>query len=100
MVGREGKKMAKIVNIGNVEVPLHRPKRRISSTEFKLKILAEADAATESGQVAAMLRREGLYSSALTDWRRARAAGLLGPVKPGSKPQGTNPLVPESRQVV
>ena len=82
--------MSKIVNIGNAEVALQRPKRRIFSTEFKLKILAEADAAKESGQVAAMLRREGLYSSSLTDWRRSRAAGLFGPAKPGSKPQGTN----------
>ena len=91
--------MSKVVNLGNAEVPLDRPKRRIFSTEFKLKILAEADAATESGQVAAMLRREGLYSSALTDWRRARAAGLLGPVKPGSKSQGCHPLAAENKRL-
>jgi transposase-like protein len=98
MVGMEGKGMSKVVNSGNAEVPLSRPKRRIFSTGFKLKILAEADGATESGQVAAMLRREGLYSSALTDWRRVRAAGLLGPVNPGGKGQGVNPLAVASRR--
>jgi len=99
MVGMDGKEMSRVVNSGNAEVPLSRPKRRIFSTDFKLKILAEADAATESGQVAALLRREGLYSSALTDWRRARAAGLLGPVNPGAKGHGVNPLAVENKRL-
>ncbi len=50
-------------------------KRRTYSPAFKRKILAEADAAAaEPGQVAALLRRHGLYSSHLTEWRRAREA--------------------------
>jgi transposase-like protein len=99
MVGMEGTGMSKVVNLGNAEVPLQRPKRRVFSNEFKLKFLAEADAVTEAGQVAAMLRREGLYSSNLTEWRRARAAGLLGPVKPGAKGQGVNPLAVENKRL-
>ena len=62
----------------------------------------EADACKGTGQVAALLRREGLYSSALTEWRRARAAGLLGaldPGKPGPKPQGVNPLAAENKRL-
>jgi len=102
MVGMEGMGMSKVVNLGNGEVSLPRPRRRIFSTEFKLKFLAEADACKGTGQVAALLRREGLYSSNLTEWRRARAAGLLGaldPGKPGPKPQGVNPLAAENKRL-
>ena len=54
-------------------------KRRKFTTEYKLRILAEADRSTESGAIGAMLRREGLYSSHLTSWRRQRDAGELAP---------------------
>ena len=91
--------MSKVVNLGNGEVSLPRPRRRIFSTEFKLKFLAEADACKGTGQVAALLRREGLYSSNLTEWRRARAAGLLGPVNGGVKGQGVNPLAVENKRL-
>jgi transposase len=51
--------------------------RRIFSPEYKLAILAEYDACTESGEKGAILRREGLYSSLITDWRRQHRQGLL-----------------------
>lgn len=51
--------------------------RRIFSPEYKLAILAEYDAATESGEKGAILRREGLYSSLVCDWRRQHRQGLL-----------------------
>ena len=51
--------------------------RRVFSPEYKLAILAEYDAATESGEKGAILRREGLYSSLVTDWRRQHRQGLL-----------------------
>jgi transposase len=54
-----------------------RPRRRTFSAEYKLAILNEVDAATEPGQVGEILRREGLYSSHLVEWRRAREAGAL-----------------------
>src|SRR5947207_15723484 len=58
------------------EVP-ERPRRRRFSAEYKLAIVKEADACSEPGQVGALLRREGLYSSHLVDWRRQRDAGAL-----------------------
>src|SRR4051812_24522547 len=51
--------------------------RRIFSPEYKLAILAEYDACTESGEKGAILRREGLYSSLIGDWRRQHRQGLL-----------------------
>ena len=56
---------------------LAKPERRRYSTEYKLKILQEADACTEPGQVGSLLRREGLYSSLLRLWRRQRDLGVL-----------------------
>ena len=55
-----------------------RAKRRQFSVSEKLRILAEAEACQESGAISALLRREGLYSSHLTSWRRQREAGQLG----------------------
>ena len=53
------------------------PVRRSFTAEYKLAILAEYDACTESGEKGAILRREGLYSSLITDWRRQHRQGLL-----------------------
>jgi transposase len=63
------------------EVPA-KAKRRMFSTEYKLRILEEADNCTEAGEVGALLRREGLYSSNLTKWRRQQKAGGLGGLTP------------------
>ena len=71
------------------------PKRRRFSAEEKLRILKEADACTKPGEQGALLRREGLYSSHLTEWRRARERGeldALAPRKRGRKPAAVNPL--------
>ncbi len=56
-------------------------RRQFSATE-KLRILQEADACTQPGQIGALLRREGLYSSQLTTWRRLRARGQLQALTP------------------
>ena len=53
------------------------PVRRAFSPEYKLSVLAEYDACSESGEKGAILRREGLYSSLITDWRRQHRQGLL-----------------------
>ena len=69
-------------------------KRRRFTAEFKRKILKEADAC-ERGELGALLRREGLYSSHLIEWRRARDAGELAgltPRKRGPKAQAPDPL--------
>jgi transposase-like protein len=63
-----------------------RPKRRNFSAAYKLRILDEADRCTEPGAVGALLRREGLYSSNLTTWRRQRERDELAGAKRGRKP--------------
>jgi transposase-like protein len=73
-------------------------KRRLFTAEYKRKVLQEADACTESGQIGALLRREGLYSSNLVTWRQARERGELeglAPKKRGPKAQEPNPLALE-----
>ena len=64
-------------------------KRRRFSASYKLRILEETDRCTQPGQIGALLRREGLYSSNLTSWRRQRDQGQIGalsPKKRGPKP--------------
>ena len=61
---------------------LDRPKRRTFTAAYKLNILRELDALTEPGQVGEVLRREGLYSSHICDWRRLRALGELQALEP------------------
>src|SRR5437588_6160275 len=76
-----------------------KPKRRTYTAEYKQRILAEAEAAaTTRGGLGALLRREGLYSSLLTYWRRERAQGILEaltPQKRGPKSK-RNPLEEEN----
>ncbi|MBW2092475.1 MAG: helix-turn-helix domain-containing protein [Deltaproteobacteria bacterium] len=55
---------------------LEKPQRRRSSAEYKARIVQEADSCTEAGQIGALLRREGLYSSYLTVWRKAYRQGV------------------------
>jgi transposase len=58
-------------------------KRRTFTADYKLRILAEADAAaTQPGAIGALLRREGLYSSHLVTWRRERQAGIFKGLTP------------------
>ncbi len=52
-------------------------KRRRFSAEYKRRVLAEADGCTQPGEIGALLRQEGLYSSHLTTWRRQRDEGQL-----------------------
>ena len=82
---------------------LEKPVRRRFTVEYKLRILAEADACEQvRGQLGALLRREGLYASQLTTWRTQRAQGALSalaPRKRGRKPQIATPLVQENRRL-
>ena len=73
-----------------------RAKRQQFSAEYKLRILAEAEQCQEPGQVGALLRREGLYSSHLTRWRQLREAGQLQGRQRGRKP---DPQVEELSQL-
>jgi len=62
------------------EVPA-KAKRRQFSAEYRLRILKEADACKGTGEIGALLRREGLYSSHLVTWRRQRDVGALAGMK-------------------
>jgi transposase-like protein len=69
--------------------------RRRFTAEYKLGVLREADACTEPGEIGALLRREGLYTSHLCLWRkqrRARELMGLAPARRGPAPKATNPL--------
>jgi transposase-like protein len=73
-----------------------RPKRRRFTAEYKLRILREADACKHDGDIGALLRREGLYSSHLTTWRRQRdeiAKAGLKARKRGPKGKAVDPRV-------
>ena len=79
-----------------------KPKRRQFTAEYRLRILEEAERCTEPGEVGQLLRREGLYSSHLTAWRKARRSGALRGLaskKRGAKPKARNPLEPKVRQL-
>ena len=72
-----------------------RPVRRHFSAEYKLRIVEEAARATEPGDIGSLLRREGLYSSHLTEWRRLHRAGALQALaRPRGRPR-PNPLAAE-----
>lgn len=69
--------------------PAPRPSRRTFTAAYKLAVLDAYDAASEPGAKGALLRREGLYSSHLVEWRRARdtgaLAGLAGRPRPAKR---------------
>ena len=74
-------------------------RRRRFTTEYKLRIIREADKCTRPGEIGALLRREGLYSSLLAGWRRQRDQGsfnALAPKKRGRKPNPSQSLAREN----
>jgi transposase-like protein len=76
------------------EVP-EKPVRRNFTAEYKLRVLQEADTCREPGEIGALLRREGLYSSHLSAWRQQRAEGALQGLsgkRRGRKAAPKNPL--------
>ena len=82
------------LNPPDPEVVEKKPRRKFTA-HYKLRILEEADACTEPGQIGVLLRREGLYSSNLTVWRRQRKEGQLNALSAktrGRKPTPKNPL--------
>lgn len=76
------------------EVPAHHARRRFT-TAYKLEILRKADACTRHGELGALLRKEGLYSSHLITWRQQRERGLT------PKPRGRKavPVHPEMKKL-
>ena len=79
-----------------------KPQRRRFTAKYKISILEQADACTEPGELSALLRREGLYSSYLSAWRDAREQGqleALSPKKRGRKPKRVDPRDEEIAQL-
>lgn len=75
-----------------------RPVRRTFTAKDKMRILSLTDQAAGTGEIGGILRREGVYSSTLCDWRRQRDAGAYGaltPVRRGPKAAEVNPLAAE-----
>ena len=83
---------------GDVPDPevVEKPKRRRFNAEYRLRIVGEADSCKKPGEIGALLRREGLYSSLLAAWRRQREAGALAELrskKRGPKAKAVDPRV-------
>jgi transposase len=78
-------------------------KRRQFTVQYKLRVLREADALAKSGGIGEMLRREGLYTSHLSAWRRQRERGELtglSPKKRGRKGRPDKELVEENKRLM
>src|SRR6266542_3065775 len=68
------------------------------TAEYKVRVLHQADACTGTGELGALLRREGLYSSHLTTWRRQREQGSLAALSPKTRGRRAVPPSPLARQ--
>jgi transposase len=84
----------RMAEVPDPEVP-ERAKRRRFSADYKLAILDELDRAVEPGAKGAILRREGLYTSHIVEWRRARDAGALEALGRSRGRKPANPLAGE-----
>src|SRR6266849_2107116 len=73
---------------------LERARRRQFTASYKLRILEEADRCGVVGQLGILLRREGLYSSHLAQWRRHRAEGTLAALAPQRRGHPATPIDP------
>jgi len=80
------------------EVVAKARRRRFTATE-KLRVLREADACTRPGELGALLRREGLYSSHLSAWRAARQRGELAGLTPRPRGPKVKPVDPRDRKL-
>ena len=79
---------------------LEKASRRRFTASYQLRVLEQADRCTEPGQIGALLRREGLYSSHLTTWRRHREAGALAGLAPRKRGHKANPKNRQTQRMV
>jgi transposase-like protein len=84
--------------VAEVEVA-EKAARRQFSAEYKRKVLKEADACTREGEIGALLRREGLYSSHLAVWRAARERGEIAGLAPRKRGPKVAPADPRDRKI-
>jgi len=73
---------------------VEKARRRQFTAAYKLGILRQAESCTQPGELGALLRREGLYSSHLTKWRRQREAGALAGLTPRKRGRKARPVDP------
>lgn len=85
--------------VGEVEVSAKAERRRFTA-EYKRKILKEADACSRPGELGALLRREGLYSSHLAAWRRIREQGGLAGLSPKKRGPRAKVADPRDKRIV
>ena len=81
------------------EVMAKAQRRRFTAAE-KLRVLREADRCTKPGELGALLRREGLYSSHLATWRAARKNGELAGLSPRARGPRAKPVDPRDKKLV
>ena len=81
------------VNVPDPEVP-EKTKRRSFTAAYKLRMLQKAEQYTQPGEIGALLRREALYSSHLTIWRRQREQGILQGLNPKKRGRKAKPQDP------
>ena len=92
---------AQVISLLETEVSSKATRRRFTA-KYKARILAEADACTKKGELGALLRREGLYSSHLASWRSARAQHGdegLKPQRRGPKPRSASEIATDKRVI-
>ena len=80
------------------EVTAKARRRRFTAAE-KLRVLREADRCTKPGDLSALLRREGLYSSHLSTWRAARQRGELAGLTPRARGPKAKPVDPRDKKI-
>ncbi len=91
---------AEIGLVGQETEVTAKARRRQFTAEYKRKVLAEAEACTKPGEIGALLRREGLYSSHLVEWRRARDSGALAGLAPRKRGPAAKVPHPLERKVL
>ena len=96
MTGMNGVVQAGLTSPGRPTAPadpevVERARRRQFTAAYKIQILEEADGCHAPGQLGALLRREGLYSSHLRDWRRQRTLGTLSALAPHRRGRPATP---------
>ena len=90
--------LAKPVDIPDPEVPEKTNRRRFTAA-YKLRMLKAADECTQPGEIGALLRREGLYSSHLSTWRRQRERGILQGLDPKKRGRKAKPPDPSAGRI-
>ena len=86
------------INVPDPEVPEKKTRRKFTAA-YKLRMLHEAEQCLQPGEIGVLLRREGLYSSHLTTWRRQREEGVLQALNPKKRGRKEKPKDPSAERI-